>query len=46
MGFYSQHLFPRLTDWVMAGEEFRRLRTDLLREVQASLAVAARRRCG
>ncbi len=30
MGLYSHHIFPRLMDWVMAGEEFRRLRTDLL----------------
>jgi len=30
MGLYSHHIFPRLMDWVMAGEEFRHLRTDLL----------------
>jgi len=30
MGLYSHHIFPRLMDWVMAGEEFRRLRTGLL----------------
>lgn len=30
MGLYSHHIFPHLMDWVMAGEEFRRLRTDLL----------------
>ena len=30
MGLYSHHIFPRFMDWVMAGEEFRRLRTDLL----------------
>jgi len=30
MGLYRHHIFPRLMDWVMAGEEFRRLRTELL----------------
>jgi ubiquinone/menaquinone biosynthesis C-methylase UbiE len=30
MGLYSHHIFPRLMNWVMAGEEFRLLRTDLL----------------
>lgn len=30
MGLYYDHIFPRLMEWVMAGEEFRRLRTDLL----------------
>lgn len=30
MGFYCDHIFPRLMEWVMTGEEFRRLRTDLL----------------
>lgn len=30
MGLYRHHIFPYLMDWVMAGEEFRRLRTDLL----------------
>lgn len=30
MGFYRDYLFPRLMDWVMAGEQFRRLRAELL----------------
>ncbi len=30
MGLYATQIFPRLMDWVMAREEFRRLRTDLL----------------
>lgn len=30
MGFYCEHIFPRLMEWVMAGEEFRQLRTELL----------------
>lgn len=30
MGFYCDHIFPRLMEWVMAGEEFRHLRTELL----------------
>jgi len=30
MGLYSRHIFPRLMEWFMSGEEFRRLRTDLL----------------
>lgn len=30
MGFYCDHVFPRLMEWVMAGEEFRQLRTELL----------------
>ena len=30
MGLYRHHIFPYFMDWVMAGEEFRRLRTDLL----------------
>jgi ubiquinone/menaquinone biosynthesis C-methylase UbiE len=30
MGFYCDHIFPRLMEWVMSGEEFRRLRTELL----------------
>src|SRR5262245_38188757 len=34
MGLYRHHIFPRLMDWVMAGEEFRRLRLELLAQVQ------------
>ena len=30
MGLYSHHIFPRLMDWAMAGEEFRHLRIELL----------------
>lgn len=30
MGLYCRHIFPRLMDWVMGGEEFRRLRGALL----------------
>lgn len=37
MGIYSRHIFPRLMDWVMAGEEFRRLRTELLAHVRGNV---------
>ena len=30
MGFYCDHIFPRLMEWVMAGAEFRHLRRELL----------------
>ncbi len=30
MGFYCEHIFPRLMEWVMTGEEFHQLRTELL----------------
>lgn len=30
MGLYCEHIFPRLMEWVMAGEEFDRLRSELL----------------
>lgn len=30
MGFYCEHIFPRLMEWVMAKEEFHRLRSELL----------------
>jgi ubiquinone/menaquinone biosynthesis C-methylase UbiE len=30
MGFYCDHIFPRLMEWVMAGDEFLRLRSELL----------------
>lgn len=30
MGFYCDHIFPRLMEWVMAGDEFLRLRRELL----------------
>ena len=37
MGLYSRHIFPRLMDWVMSGEEFRRLRALLLRDAQGEV---------
>ena len=37
MGLYATHIFPRLMDWVMAGEEFRRLRTELLAHVHGEV---------
>lgn len=30
MGFYCDHIFPRLMEWIMVGEEFLRLRRELL----------------
>ncbi|MGE0471699.1 MAG: class I SAM-dependent methyltransferase [Nitrospira sp.] len=33
MGLYASHIFPRLMDHVMRGEEFQRLRRELLRQV-------------
>lgn len=33
MGLYGRYIFPRLMEWVMAGEEFVRLRTALLAPV-------------
>jgi ubiquinone/menaquinone biosynthesis C-methylase UbiE len=30
MGFYCDHIFPRLMEWIMAGDEFLRLRSELL----------------
>ena len=30
MGFYCDHIFPLLMEWVMAGDEFRRMRSELL----------------
>lgn len=37
MGLYSCHIFPRLMDWVMSGEEFRRLRADLLKHARGDV---------
>jgi ubiquinone/menaquinone biosynthesis C-methylase UbiE len=37
MGLYRHHIFPRLMDWVMAGEEFRRLRMELLAPVHGEV---------
>ena len=33
MGLYCKHIFPRLMDHVMRGEEFQRLRTEVLQSV-------------
>ncbi len=33
MGLYCKHVFPRLMDHVMHGEEFQRLRTEVLQSV-------------
>ena len=37
MGLYHHHIFPRLMDWVMAGEEFRHLRMELLAQVHGEV---------
>ncbi len=37
MGFYSDHIFPRLMECVMAGDEFLRLRGELLASVQGEV---------
>jgi ubiquinone/menaquinone biosynthesis C-methylase UbiE len=37
MGLYSLHIFPRLMDWVMSGEEFQRLRTALLKDARGEV---------
>ena len=37
MGFYSQHIFPRVMDWVMSGEVFQRLRVELLKDVRGEV---------
>lgn len=37
MGFYCDHIFPRLMEWVMAGEEFRRLRRELLASIKGDV---------
>jgi ubiquinone/menaquinone biosynthesis C-methylase UbiE len=37
MGFYCEHIFPRLMDRFMSGEEFQRLRRDLLRQVDGEV---------
>ena len=37
MGLYSRHIFPRLLDWVMSGEEFRRLRAGLLQDARGEV---------
>ncbi|MCP9452905.1 MAG: class I SAM-dependent methyltransferase [Nitrospira sp.] len=37
MGFYHDQIFPRLMDWFMAGDEFRRLRSELLAPVHGTV---------
>ena len=37
MGLYRHHIFPRLMNWVMAGEAFRRLRMELLAQVHGEV---------
>ncbi|HEY6085031.1 MAG TPA: class I SAM-dependent methyltransferase [Nitrospira sp.] len=37
MGLYATYIFPRLMDWVMSGEEFHRLRTSLLKDVEGTV---------
>ena len=37
MGFYCEHIFPRLMEWVMAGEEFHRLRRELLAPIHGEV---------
>jgi ubiquinone/menaquinone biosynthesis C-methylase UbiE len=32
MNLYTEYLFPRIMDWIMSGQEFARLRSDLLRD--------------
>jgi hypothetical protein len=37
MGLYAHQIFPRLMECVMAGEEFRRLRRELLASVRGEV---------
>jgi ubiquinone/menaquinone biosynthesis C-methylase UbiE len=37
VGLYATQIFPRFMDWVMAGEEFRHLRTGLLAQVHGEV---------
>lgn len=37
MGLYSHYIFPRLMDWMMAGEEFHHLRAGLLAPVHGEV---------
>ncbi|HEU4683819.1 MAG TPA: class I SAM-dependent methyltransferase [Nitrospira sp.] len=37
MGVYGRYVFPRLMDWMMSGEEFRRLRSGLLPDVRGEI---------
>jgi len=37
MGLYATHIFPRLMDWVMSGDEFRQLRRLLLQDTRGEV---------
>lgn len=37
MGLYGRHIFPRLMDWVMSGNEFQRLRALLLQDARGEV---------
>jgi ubiquinone/menaquinone biosynthesis C-methylase UbiE len=37
MGFYSQHIFPRVMDWVMSGEVFQRVRAEFLKDARGEV---------
>lgn len=37
MGLYGRHIFPRLMEWVMTGEEFRQLRAALLAHIHGEV---------
>ena len=37
MGLYASQIFPRLMEWVMAGNEFHRLRMELLAQVHGEV---------
>jgi len=37
MGLYASYVFPRLMDYVMRGEEFQRLRRELLQQVSGEV---------
>jgi ubiquinone/menaquinone biosynthesis C-methylase UbiE len=37
MGLYSHYIFPRLMDWVMSGDEFKRWRALLLQDTQGEV---------
>jgi ubiquinone/menaquinone biosynthesis C-methylase UbiE len=37
MGLYARHIFPRLMDWAMNGEEFQRLRGLLLQSARGKV---------
>jgi len=37
MSWYAEQIFPRLMDWVMRGEEFQRLRANLLKNARGDV---------